>query len=580
MTGIRVLLKLESGANTMTVIGIDLGTSNSLVTYWTDNEPVIIPNNFGERLTPSVVGVDDNEEILVGAIAKERLISHPELTASVFKREMGSKRIFHLGNHQLSPEELSSFILKSLKTDAESYLDEEINEAVISVPAYFNDLQRKATKRAAAYAGLHVERLISEPTAAALAYGLHQQDEDTTFLVFDLGGGTYDVSILEYFEGVMEVRAIAGDNHFGGEDFTKALVSHFIEKQGLYSNALDKKDLSALMKQAEECKRKLGIEQSGEIVFEKEGNIYKEKITRTQFEDIVHQLIINLRNPIGRALKDASLSPNELDAVVLVGGATRMGIIKTIVGRMLRRVPFIEIDPDETIAFGTAIQAALKERNEALNEIILTDVCPFTLGTEVVKAIDVDHLEGGYFSPIIERNTPIPVSRAERYFTLKDNQTEILVEVYQGESRLTKNNLLLGELTIDIPPEKAEVEGVDVRFTYDINGILEVECTSITTGKKVKTVIEKNPGDMSPEEIETRLNELANIKIHPRELQENRLLLAKCERMYEESLADKRKIIAKLTEDFEAVLQTQDTQKVKESASILCGKLDDIERWH
>lgn len=563
----------------MSVIGIDLGTSNSLVSFWTEDGSVIIPNNLGEKMTPSVVGVDDNGEMLVGAIAKERLITHPDLTASVFKREMGNDRSIRLGKYYLSPEELSSFILKSLKADAEAYLKQDISEAVISVPAYFNDLQRKATKRAAEFAGLHVERLISEPTAAALAYGLHQKKDDTNFLIFDLGGGTYDVSILEFYEGVMDVRAIAGDNHLGGTDFTDSLVQHFITNQKLDIEMLDEKELSALTKQAETCKRTIGSSQSGNMVLEKNGAIYQEEMTRQQFEKIVQQLIIRLRVPIERALRDASLTPDELDAVVLVGGATRMPIIKTIVGKMLGRLPFSDIDPDETVAHGAAVQAALKERNETLKEMILTDVSPYTLGIETAKFIGLEQIEAGYFTPIIERNTPIPVSRMDRFHTMSDNQTNILIEIYQGESRLTKNNIRLGELNMEVPPAKNGEEAVDVRFTYDINGILEVECSSISTGKMERIIIENSPGDMTREEIEARLKMLEAIKIHPKELAENRMLLARGERMYEEALGDQRKVIADLLVKFEAVLETQDQKKADEAASQLKQQLEQIERW-
>lgn len=563
----------------MSVIGIDLGTSNSLAACWTNDGAVIIPNNLGEKLTPSVVGVDDNGEILVGAIAKERLITHPNLTASVFKREMGNDRLIRLGKYRFSPEELSSFILKSLKADVETYLNEEVTNAVISVPAYFNDIQRRATKRAAEFAGMHVERLISEPTAAALAYGLHQQKEDTHFLVFDLGGGTYDVSILEFFEGVMEVHAIAGDNYLGGADFTDALVQHFIKSQKLDIEMLSEKDLSSLTKQAEICKRTIGTSPSRSISFEKNGTLYQEEITQQQFEKIVQPLIIRLRVPIERALRDASLTPDELDAVVLVGGSIRMPIIKTIVGKMMRRLPFSNIDPDETVAHGAAVQAALKERNKALQEIILTDVCPYTLGIETAKQVEMDQIEAGHFSPIIERNTPIPVSKIEQFHTMSDNQTEILIQIYQGESRWTKNNIRLGELNMEVPPAKRGKEAVDVRFTYDINGILEVECSSVSTGKMERIIIDNSPGDMTREEIELRLKTLEAIKIHPRELAENRLLLARGERMYEEALGDQRKIIAQLLENFEAVLEAQDRKKADEAAAQLKQQLDQIERW-
>ncbi|MDU5946911.1 MAG: molecular chaperone HscC, partial [Paenibacillus macerans] len=328
----------------MAKIGIDLGTSNSLAAYWTEHGPVIIPNSLGKRLTPSVVSLDDNNEVLVGQIAKERMITHPHLTASTFKRYMGTDKTYQLGEHPFSPEDLSSFILRALKEDAEAYLGEAVEEAVISVPAYFNDAQRKATLRAAALAGLHVERLISEPTAAAISYGLHQQESDTRFLVFDLGGGTFDVSVLELFEGVMQVQSIAGDNYLGGEDFTGLLLSHFVETHGIDYANLPTKEKTALIKQAELCKLVLGNENAGEMVFMREGQTLQLTVNRSQFEQLAAQLLLRLRNPIERALRDASLTPQDLDAVILIGGATRMPIIKSIVSKMFGRLPFSQIN--------------------------------------------------------------------------------------------------------------------------------------------------------------------------------------------------------------------------------------------
>lgn len=477
----------------MAKIGIDLGTSNSLVAHWTEQGPVIIPNSLGKHLTPSVVSIDDNHEILIGQIAKERMITHPDLTAATFKRFMGTDKKYQLGSYTFTPEDLSSFVLKSLKADAEAALDEEIEEAVISVPAYFNDAQRKATLRAAALAGLHVERLISEPTAAAMSYGLHQQDADTRFLVFDLGGGTFDVSVLEFFEGVMQVQSIAGDNYLGGEDFTGLLLTYFTENQGIEFSSLSGKAQSALLKQAELCKLSLAEANTGEMVFHEGEQTYRLSIDRNQYEKLASQLLLRLRTPIERALRDASLMPKDMDAVILIGGATRMPVIKSIVGKMFGRLPYSQINPDEAIALGAAIQVAMKERNVGLQEMILTDVCPFTLGISTSKRMDNDTYEGGYFSPIIERNTPIPVSRVERYTTIRDNQSAIEISVYQGESRKVANNVKLGELEIAIPRAKAGQEDVDVRYTYDINGVLEVEVTAVSTGLKKNGHHRANP---------------------------------------------------------------------------------------
>jgi len=563
----------------MPAIGIDLGTTNSLVAYWTENGPELIPNVFGCNLTPSVVSVDENNEILVGEVARERLITYPHLTASAFKRYMGTDKQFQLGKYTFSPEELSSFVLKSLKADAEAFFGEEVHEAVISVPAYFNDMQRKATKRAAELAGLKVERLISEPTAAAISYGLHQVESETKFVVFDLGGGTFDVSILEMFEGVMEVRSIAGDNFLGGEDFTNLLATYFVDSEKIDKQLLDYKALAGLYKQAEMCKRALCDNNQGKMTFTLEKQCYEKTINRDEFEKLANNLLLRLRYPVERALRDASLTPSEIDAVVLIGGATRMPIIKSSVGRMFGKLPFSNINPDEAVALGAAIQVALKERNESVNELILTDVCPYTLGVDVAKQVDKDKFEAGYFLPIIERNTPIPVSRVERLVTLQDNQSKIHIGIYQGESRRVEGNIKLGDLQVNVPPNKAGMEQIDVRYTYDINGILEVEVLVLSTGVKNRIVIEKNEGSMTKKEIEDRLNALKDIKIHPRDKMENKLLIAKGERLYEEALREKREYIGNLLQEFEAILSRQNEREISKAAKELKDKLEQIEGW-
>lgn len=562
----------------MTTIGIDLGTTNSLVAHWTDQGPVIIPNVLGERLTPSIVSVDENDEILVGRIAQERLITHPHATASTFKRFMGTEKKYNLGKYSFSPEELSSFVIKALKADAEAYLGESVTEAVISVPAYFNDTQRKATKRAAEIAGLTVERLISEPTAAAIAYGLHQEQSETKFLVFDLGGGTFDVSILEFFEGIMDVKSIAGDNFLGGEDFTELLVSHFIETHKMDPDSLDSKTRSSIHKQAELCKHALGQDSSGKMSLLIEDKSYDMELNRAEFEKLAYPLLVRLRQPIERALRDASLSSKDLDAVILIGGATRMPLIKSVIAKMFGRMPYTNINPDEAVALGTAIQVALKQRNEALEEMVLTDVCPYSLGTDVSQNLGNGKIENGYFYPIIERNTPIPVSRVEQFYTMHDNQKSVRIGIYQGESRRVANNISLGELKITVPPGPAGSQSVDVRYTYDINGILEVEVISSSTGEKKRTIIEKNEGTLTKEEIEARLLELKDIKIHPRDRTENRLLLAKGERLYEESIGDMRKHIMFVLQQFESVLATQNDREIKKAAKELKQRLELIEK--
>lgn len=561
----------------MAIIGIDLGTTNSLVAIWKDGQAQIIPNVLNKNLTPSIVSVDDNNEILVGDVAKERLITHPEVTTSNFKRFMGSSKKYRMGSYIFTPEELSSFVLKSLKEDAQAYLGEEVIEAVISVPAYFNDAQRKATKRAGELAGLKVQRLISEPTAAAIAYGLHQEQDETQFLVFDLGGGTFDISILELFEGVMEVKSVAGDNYLGGEDFNKLLVDYFMQKNGLDLKKLDRKAVAAIFKQAELCKIKLSNTDEATMNLTIKEKTFKIELDRSKYERLCSDLILKIRYPVERALRDANISPKEIEAVILVGGSTRMPLVRTVVSKIFNKLPYSNINPDETVALGAAIQAALKEKNSELKELVLTDVCPYTLGVEVVNNLGGDNFENGYFLPIIERNSPIPISKVENLQTVNDNQKQLMIKVFQGESRRVENNIALGEITVVVPPGRAGEERIDLRYTYDINGLLEVEVTILSTGIRKSLIIENSPGSMSEEEIKERMLTLKDIKIHPRDRTENRLLLARGERLYEECLGDKREYISNLLGEFERILLTQDPRLIKKNAKLFAEKLNELE---
>lgn len=556
----------------MISIGIDLGTTNSLVSYWTEDGPVIIPNSLGEHLTPSVVSIDENGEVLIGRIAKERQITHPDLSASIFKRTMGTKKTYRLGDRDFLPEELSALVLKSLKEDAEHFLGIPVTEAVISVPAYFNDTQRKATKRAGELSGLKVDRLVTEPTAAALAYGLHNAGSDTKVLVFDLGGGTFDVSILEFYDNIIEVRAVAGDNYLGGEDFTDVLVDLFLKHHCLNREDLDDRTLSLLRKESEVAKRAFSNSRETAINCSINGELLSYDISIEEYERAVKNLLNRLKEPVERALSDSSLMLSDIESILLVGGATKLPIIRHFVSRLFGRLAFVNINPDEVVALGAAVQAALKGKNAALNEIILTDVCPYTLGTSVSVRKSHGQYESGHFFPIIERNTTIPVSRVERLYTIYDNQMVINIDILQGESRLSRDNIYLGELNVPVPQGPEGKEAVDVRYTYDINGILEVEVTVVSTGIKRSVVIEKNPGHMSKEEIAAHMESLAHLKIHPRENHENKLLLARGERLYQESLGATRQEIAKLLRNFEEVLERQDLKEINDTRT----KLKDI----
>jgi molecular chaperone HscC len=564
------------------IVGIDLGTTNSLISYWTEDGPQIIPNVLGDSLTPSVVSVDDKGQVYVGKIARERLVSHSDQTAAAFKRAMGTKKKYKLGRMTFSPEELSSLVLKSLKADADTYFSREITDAVISVPAYFNDDQRQATMNAAKLAGLNVLRLISEPTAAALAYGLHQKEEETQFLVLDLGGGTFDISILDMFEDIMDVQSVAGDTFLGGEDFTKAISDLFLEKYPEYKETNDKTLLTTLYKQSEMCKFQLSKDESFIMKPIAGGKEIPFEVTQEQFYTAAQPLLDRMRRPIERAIRDAGILPQDLNAVILVGGATRMPMVKSMTAKMFRMLPLCNINPDEAIAMGAAVQAALIGRDSSLSEKILTDVCPFTLGTEVNRIMDAKGHRMSAFHPIIERNTTIPVSRCDSFVTIYDNQTFVVFNIYQGESRYVEDNLLLGELRVAVPPAKAGMESVDVRFTYDINGILEVEAVVNSNGQKSRTVIESRKSGMSKSEIEASLARLQSIKIHPRERTENRLLLARAERMFEESLGDRRAILMEGIYRFEFVLEKQDEKEIAKEASAFkefLSRMDEGSIW-
>ncbi len=485
----------------MAIVGIDLGTTYSLVGVFRDGAPRLLENALGSRLTPSVVGLDDHGgRVLVGQAAKERLITHPGLTAATFKRFMGTDRLTRLGTRDFRPEELSSFVLRSLKADAEAILGEPVEEAVISVPAYFGDAQRKATRAAGELAGLKVERLINEPTAAALAYGLHEAPNETSFLVFDLGGGTFDVSIVELFNGVVEVHASAGDSFLGGEDFTSALATAFLERAGLVESALAPGEKSRLWKQAELAKRQLTEEQEAEIRVTLKEREVTWSASRAQLEQLTTELVERMRRPVERAMRDAQLRASDLDAVVLVGGATRMPLVRALAARLLGRFPLTSVHPDEAVALGTALQAGLKSRDAALSEVVLTDTSPHSLGVAVAVPDEWGQPVGLEFSPIIERNTVVPVSREQSYTPIHDQQREVHVEIYQGESRRVENNVRLGSLTVPLPPGKARERQLLVRFSYDINGLLEVDTKVAGTEVRRSLVIEGNPGQISPEE--------------------------------------------------------------------------------
>lgn len=561
----------------MLTIGIDLGTTNSLVSYWNGTKPQLIKNRFDNFLTPSVVSSDKNGQIYVGEIAKQRLISHPQLTVSNFKRKMGTKTTYKLLNKKYRPEELSALVLKQLKDDAEHFLGNTITSAVISVPAYFNDAQRRATLSAGELAGLKVERLINEPTAAAIAYGIHDKYSESNIIVVDLGGGTFDVSVLELFDGVMEVHASAGDNYLGGEDFTQVLIERCLKKNKIDLASLSLKEKAVLYRKFEEIKHLLSQTDRVSFDLKLEDKNLEISFRREEFEAWCIDILAKIRKPVERAISDARLRLDELDEIILVGGATRMPMIRSLIGRMFRRLPSSSIDADQVVVLGCAIQAALISKNSALNDVVLTDVCPYTLGVEISVQATQYRFESGHFLPIIERNSTIPTSKIQNLCTIQDYQESISCKVYQGESRLVINNILLGQFEVKLPKKKAGEEEIDIRFTYDVNGILEVQVTVMSTQTVTKKLIRNAECSLSDSELMESFRKLESIKIHPRENAENQFALSRAERLYEESLSEKRQYLSTIISEFERILDTQSPELISKALVKFEETLDNLE---
>jgi len=559
------------------IVGIDLGTTHSLIGVFEDSGPRLIPNALGEFLTPSAVSVDDAGKVIVGRAAADRLVSHPEASVASFKRWMGTPRETHLGKNRFRPEELSALVLRSLLADAEANLGEKIREAVISVPAYFSDAQRKATRAAGELAGIRVERLINEPTAAALAYGLQERLDGSTFIVLDLGGGTFDVSILETFEGVMQVRASAGDNHLGGEDFLQMLVDACMRDLKLDRTKITPSELGQLHSKLQVVKHRLSGSHDATTELSIGGATREWRITEERFASMVDPLLQRLRTPIERSMRDAGLMPSSLSEIVLVGGASRMPVFTRLVARLLGRLPLRHVNPDHTIALGACVAAGMKERNLALEEIVMTDICPYTLGVEVSREDPNGYRTDGHFSPIIDRNLTVPVSRAQRFSPTQDGQKIVCLKVYQGESPLVAHNVLLGTIDVPLPPRTTRESGsIEARFTYDINGVLQVEATVIATGQRHELLLQNNPGVLDEAEIRRRLAELSSLKVHPREDQENIAMIARCERLYEEHLAARRTLQEWLAR-FLAEIERQDRDSIARHRAELGRALDEIE---
>jgi molecular chaperone HscC len=556
--------------------GIDLGTTNSLIAVFRDGKPELIPNALGSVMTPSVVALKDGA-LVVGEAARAITQADPTMGAALFKRAMGTERSYRIGRQDHDAPTLSAMVLSSLKADAEAHLGQPVTDVVISVPAYFNELQRKAVRAAGRIAGLNVLRLINEPTAAALAYGLHEAGQDQTIMVFDLGGGTFDVSILDLFDGVMEVRASAGDAFLGGEDFTDLLARYIAEQA-----ALDPHDATlrpGFLKLAEQAKR--GLTTAPEVRLDTilHGHNITCTITRDRFDDLTGPLMARLSAPIDRAMNDAGLRPEDISKVMLVGGATRMAAVRAYAAKKLKQFPTMTLDPDHVVALGAAVQAALVARDAALDDVVMTDVSAFTLGVETSRELGREW-RTGYFAPIIERNSIVPISREQTFFTVMPGQEVVHFRIFQGEAPMVAGNLYLGEVSVRVPRNIEGREAVQVRFTYDVSGLLEVDVTVESTGRKANLVITKLAGELSDADIKSALKKLSTLKVHPRDGAENLHLRARLDAAYAMGRGEARENILNMISSLDQAIEAQDLAALATLRKSLHGILDIMEGQH
>lgn len=560
----------------MALIGIDLGTTNSLACIYKNGRAELIPNELGRYATKSCVSILEDDTIVVGAAARERLISHPKRTAASFKTWMGTERTFTLGGRDFLPHELSALVLKKIVHSAESYLGEAVEEAIISVPAYFNDNQRCATKLAAQLAGLPVKRLINEPSAAALYYSCQSGKSECKLMVIDFGGGTLDVSVVDCFENMIEIIAIAGNNRLGGDDIDKSIIDYFCSENGLVFEELNNEYKARLFTMAEAAKIKLSKEPDQELLptLSTQDDIYKIKLNKEILSNLCRPVFEKVRTVISRAVKDSGIPVADLDDVVLVGGSSRLSVFGDYLEKLFSKRPTLAANPESIIALGTGLCAGIKARNQELKDIVMTDVCPFSLG---IAAYNHQQDKNPHMEILIQRSSMLPAKHSGTFYTLFHDQRRIKLEIYQGEHYYASGNLKLGELSVSVPPDLAGNQSVQVTFAYDINGILEVH--ALGSGGDQKSRIIMNPRlKLSEEETAQIVEGFQELELDTQISDMDRLYLAQAERLFTELVGDARAEAAYLIDSFTSAICSGSPIRIRKGRRIMQEKLNGLKR--
>lgn len=556
----------------MTILGVDLGTTNSLAVVYKEGKPVLIPNAYGEYVTPSAVSILDGK-IVVGKLAKERLITHPECSASLFKRNMGSDVTYTLDKKEYDSATLSSFVVKQLIEDAQNYLHESIDEVVISVPAYFNARQRQDTKRIGELLNVKVERLINEPSAAAIA--CHMDDEYETFVVFDFGGGTLDVSVVDCFENVISINAISGNNHLGGTDFDRAMAEYFCLKNGLNYNVLDSSFQQSILRACEQAKIKLSTQSVVEVSLVHLNKNYNCIFDENVLFNTTHSLLESCKNVIGKAVKDSGFSASELDSLILVGGSSQMPVLQHYLSDALNIPVLKEEHMDSLVALGLGKYIGIKQRDENIKDVVVTDICPFSLSTSTYNEQNPD-LE--LSTVLIPKNSVLPTSKKMTLRTVHKGQTKVNISVFQGQAMYAKENLFLGQAFIHVPRNMRDYESFDLIYSYDINSMLYVE--AIVHSTKEHYIFRVSKGDVLEKvDASIRLDSIKEISLALYQNNEVDALLARIERIYQEVDEETQDYLMRLHAEFTKDMETliNNIQKRKRLIQQVSSILDQIE---